>query len=380
MANIIIDPTGDIRLDLPATPKESPLPSPLAPPSKSTDGAASSTADSDSETAPDTPQRTYLRVSSKILSLASPVFKTMLSGSFREASDFTAHNLKSPTSSEKFTLSFPEDDATAMTLLLRILHFDYDNVQARPTPKLLEQLAFLTDKYQCMHVLKFCGVLWVREWIQQSIEFLQVEDAARVLVFTYVAGLETEFQDVAWLILLHHKGPIWGEKSEVKMLVDHPLLRHDVAALMDQRRSEMCEAFHKAMMAPLSETSNWASIDKGCFYAAKLIGAYVKRLTTAGLTPYDLAFSENSMSALVGKAEKLATTEMPSGCTMYRCPCRQEPQTPNLAERLKLTAIALTKLEREFICLKCIKTGGKSKTEGDCKGHDMDVSLARYCA
>jgi hypothetical protein len=147
---------------------------------------------------------------------------------------------------------------------------------------------------------------------------------------------------------------------------------------MDQRRFEMCEAYHTAMMTPLSETANWETINRGCFYAAKTIGFHVKRLQSAGLMPHDLAFSNHSMCELFDKAKQMAEPQMPNSCTTYRCSCRNEElRVPNLVKRLQKTAAALRGLKESFICLNCIKSGGE-KGEGACKGHDMDVSLARH--
>jgi hypothetical protein len=196
---------------------------------------------------------------------------------------------------------------------------------------------------------------------------------------------------------MYHVGPIWGEKSMLKMLVDHPLLRHDVAgefspgeglkvegladidaAQIDHRRFEMCEAYHMAMMAPLNEASRRATIDSGCFYAAKAVGCYVKQLKSQGLMPHDLAFSQRSMTSLVSSTKAIKTAEMSNPCKAYRCPCHDESNLSNLAQKLKDTADALLEMKRQFICLDCITTEGKSKSEGTCQGHDMDVSLVRH--
>jgi len=218
MTEVIISCDGDIRLALrqkqPEAKPQTPDPpekenEPQSPPTHEDDIA---TTNEPPQTKPEPDVKVLITASSQILCIASPIFKTMLTGAFREASDFAAHktSTSSTTSSshEKFTLDLPEDDPEAFTLLLRILHYDYASVPERPTPESLEGLAFLCDKYQCTHVLRYCGRLWARDWLDACAVAgagvgkeggtVVMGDAARVLVFAYVADLEREFVDVAW--------------------------------------------------------------------------------------------------------------------------------------------------------------------------------------
>ena len=152
---------------------------------------------------------------------------------------------------------------------------------------------------------------------------------------------------------------------------------------MDQRRSEICEAYHMAMMAPLSQAASWTTIDTGCFYAAKRIGAYIKWLQSAELMPHDLAFSNYSVAELFDKADRGSST-LPAthhSCASYRCACRVESAEPNdapLTKRLERTAVALRGLKESFICLRCIKSDGRSNDDGNCKGHNMNFPLSQH--
>ncbi|KAK4444467.1 hypothetical protein QBC34DRAFT_474667 [Podospora aff. communis PSN243] len=390
--NIIIDPSGDIRLALFSQSTRSEM--------EWRDAESSSTnAGHDSETLSspmfeiNKPQpgreTTHLVVSSKILTIASPVFRTLLAGPFSEATAFAAYKRAlAPNSipdrdpAEKYyTLTLPADDPEAMTLLLRILH--HHVVVEVPEPEMLEKLAFLCDKYLCVHVLRYAGSVWFREWrrgFNESLDAADVdmkevmEEVARVLVFCYVVGLGEEFQEVAWLIVMHHVGPVWGEESMLKMLVDHPLLRRDVAAQIDRRRFEMCEAYHMAMMAPLDMASRWTTIDSGCFYAAKVVGCYVGQLEAQGLMLRDLEFSQRSFKSLVSSAEALETVEVSNSCNMPKCGCRWESRFLNIEQKLKDTADKLMSLKTSFICLECIKTKGTSRCEGLFGEHERGVS------
>ena len=97
-----------------------------------------------------------LRVSSKVLILASPVFKGVFSPNFSEGSDL----LNATTSCE---IKLPEDDTEAMTVICYALH------HRRITPhdlhfELLEKVAFLCDKYDLADVLTPWSGLWLQRW------------------------------------------------------------------------------------------------------------------------------------------------------------------------------------------------------------------------
>ena len=83
-----------------------------------------------------------VRVSSKVLSLASPVFKKMFGPFFAEGASVAADNPSG--------VYLPDDDADALISLCYLLHFQGHKVSDTPTLELLEKLAILTDKYDCV--------------------------------------------------------------------------------------------------------------------------------------------------------------------------------------------------------------------------------------
>ncbi len=166
-----------------------------------------------------------LPVSSKVLSLASPVFKAMLDGRFKEGIELA----KNKASSQPYTLTLP-DDGEAATILARVLHFDLTGVPEKPSPASIEKLAFLCDKYQCVNAMKYCSSFWLRNWLlAYDDEEPTIDDLCRFLVFAYVADLPKEFADIAWKLFLYHKGPFLSMYTQVTVLVDHPLLQKDLA-------------------------------------------------------------------------------------------------------------------------------------------------------
>ncbi|KAF4973993.1 hypothetical protein FZEAL_9061 [Fusarium zealandicum] len=114
---------------------------------------------------------------------------------------------------------------------------DEDESNPAPAPKpdgtsskLLLDLAGVCDIYQCTRALKYSGGLWVRNWLLHldSQTEPSVDDICRLFIFFYVLELSFEFTEIAWRLLMHHKGPLKGEQTQAVELIDHPLLDQDI--------------------------------------------------------------------------------------------------------------------------------------------------------
>ncbi|TGO72883.1 hypothetical protein BELL_0410g00060 [Botrytis elliptica] len=93
--------------------------------------------------------RSEILVSSKHLSFASPVFKAMLTGDFREAVELREKG--------RTEILLPDDDAFAMIMLLKVIHGRLNSVSKDPNLILLTKIAILVDKYQCHESTKFAA-------------------------------------------------------------------------------------------------------------------------------------------------------------------------------------------------------------------------------
>lgn len=82
-------------------------------------------------------QKKSMRVSSKTLSLASPVLAAMLDPRFAEGQE-SGH--------KDWTVSLPDDDQEAMSYICLALHYQQDFNRV-VSPSLLEKVAVLSDKY-----------------------------------------------------------------------------------------------------------------------------------------------------------------------------------------------------------------------------------------
>jgi hypothetical protein len=69
---------------------------------------------------------------------------------------------------------------------------------------------------------------------------------------------------------------------------------------LDLKRSQICEVYHRAVMAPLM-TWEWGSLNGGCFRAAKALANYNKLLRQAKIFPFDPEFAKQRFQRLLLK-------------------------------------------------------------------------------
>jgi hypothetical protein len=124
--------------------------------------------------------QTFL-VSSKVLSLASPVFCKMFSPQFQEGTQ--VRNGEIP------CINLEEDDAATMGIILRILHFQSDNISFQLARADFAKLAAHSDKYDCRRALKG----WVRGWWHAN-EFNEMFNrTSEEIGFTLLAAYKFRF-------------------------------------------------------------------------------------------------------------------------------------------------------------------------------------------
>ncbi len=97
-------------------------------------------------TASDSEETRKFLVSSRVLSLASPVFCKMFSPQHREGTQ--VRNGEFP------FINLEEDDGKAMETILRILHFQSDTISLYLSPAELAKISVHSDKYDCRRALK----------------------------------------------------------------------------------------------------------------------------------------------------------------------------------------------------------------------------------
>jgi hypothetical protein len=96
------------------------------------------------------PGATRYLVSSTVLRLASPVWKAMLTGKFRES---TAR-----------IIPFPDDCPLVLGTLLRLAHLQHNNIPKEMGFDDLVELAAICDKYDVLSIVRPYVYEWVQPW------------------------------------------------------------------------------------------------------------------------------------------------------------------------------------------------------------------------
>lgn len=138
-----------------------------------------------------------IKVSRKVLSISSPVFRAMYGAEsrFRESMD------KEFEQDGTQTVSFEDDDFQTMVMITRIMHLQSDQVPDNLTFKQLYQVAVLCDKYD----LKRCLGPWPMVWAKPHLNSYNLEGYESWLFMSAVFGYDGLFKEVTRHLILNSK-------------------------------------------------------------------------------------------------------------------------------------------------------------------------------
>lgn len=140
-------------------------------------------------------------VSSKILTLASPVFATMLGPNFLEGHELSNRGTR------PYELRLPEDDAETIIYICLLLHFhrNVDDFANHLTLSLFEKLALLCNKYNLAGALSNWSRVQLMEFNSVPMDQSHYE---RKLYISYVFEIHEAFwaSSKAFLLNGSHRG------------------------------------------------------------------------------------------------------------------------------------------------------------------------------
>lgn len=130
------------------------------------------------------PRRRFL-VSSKVLSLASPVFAKLFGPNFSEGAKMAI--------SPRPELKLHDDEPAAMGILFAILHYHEPKEMAHMNPKSLAILAVHCDKYDCIKALRPWISIWFRDLLSQP----TAEDYGHLLLAAHFFRSSVHFSELS---------------------------------------------------------------------------------------------------------------------------------------------------------------------------------------
>lgn len=147
-------------------------------------------------------------VSSKVLSLASPVFSKLFGPNFKEGQEIRR--------GDHPRISLEDDDPKAMGLILSILHHKSSQVPLKMEPEALATLAIHCDKYDCNEALR----PWAAGWCSNSEDVNAVEDLGFMLLAAYMfrSPAFSATASRAARRLKPNFASVWGEHETLTLL------------------------------------------------------------------------------------------------------------------------------------------------------------------
>jgi BTB/POZ domain len=131
----------------------------------------------------------HMLVSSKHLMLASPVFKAMLQHNNFKEGDMLR-------SSGQVKVPLPDDDPTALKILLDIVHGRVRQVPRQVNLKVMTELSVLVDKYQMLEVVELYAEVWMNT-LKTSVPMFFTADLLAWLSISWVFGLADIFKQIS---------------------------------------------------------------------------------------------------------------------------------------------------------------------------------------
>lgn len=294
----------------------------------------------------DNRQLLVLKVASKTLALASPVFKKMLNSSFEEG---IAKATKG-----SVAIPLPEDDAEAMTIICRALHNINDLVPEQLSSTLLEEIAVLCNKYDCARALMAHGNVWIRSGLDSSPSSLDLD---RLLFAASVLDIPAAFAKVAWDFVLARVERIIDLEVGLPALFPDQILRE-----LDHMKDELHQKLINALEIPLKAFLT----SRRCPASERVALQYLQNLHGSSLWPIGHLFQKASLSMILTRIQELAEPniqkcEIPNWCKV--CQLTSEPKFKE--GLLKKTEEILN--ARPRLCLDCLKSEKQTLKEGKCR-------------
>ncbi|MCJ1462277.1 hypothetical protein MMC07_000877 [Pseudocyphellaria aurata] len=179
-----------------------------------------------------------LQCSSKHLTLASSVFKAMLSGKFKESIV-----LRSVGTLE---LPLPDDDPAALLILLNIIHGRTKEIPRQVDLHMLTQIAILVDKYRLQMVVGMASPNWMVR-LKEEIVSSSMEALPRWILISWVFQYPTEFKLATERA--EKEGAIGiGRSGDIDLPIPH-----SIVDAIDRRRKDAIDKLISALHSILED-------------------------------------------------------------------------------------------------------------------------------
>ncbi|KAK7985510.1 hypothetical protein PG988_003132 [Apiospora saccharicola] len=203
-----------------------------------------------------------MRLSSRHLILASPYFKKMLLGPWRESTSVLG--------SSHFVIEEEGWDDDALLILMHVIHGRTRSVPRFVSLETLAKIAVLVDYYQCHEVVEFVTPIWIGR-LKWSLPQEYCRDLVLWCLVSWVFSEADLFQTVTKIAVNKCKGPLPTLDLPITELVD----------AIDRKRRESIDQMINGLQSLLSDLRNDRA---GCSFecSSMLLGALTKEMDRKG--------------------------------------------------------------------------------------------------
>ncbi|KAF4993083.1 hypothetical protein FGRMN_6698 [Fusarium graminum] len=202
------------------------------------------------------------RVSSRHLSLASPVFRAMLESKFKESQ---------PNDQGLYEIQATEWDAEALVILLDIIHGHHRDVPKRVSVETLSHIAIIVDYYGCHEIMELVFTAWMT--YRGDFEGFVKEDPLRWLFISWVFRQELLFTVATKMLLLYDNGTC---------AVDLPIPQPILDKIDEKRQYVLSTLFGHLYSFQQDLLEGKAGCSETC--ASMLLGSLMKQMRVRGLS------------------------------------------------------------------------------------------------
>jgi len=321
---------------------------------------------------------TLLLVSSKVLSVASPVFRAMFGPHFQEGDALSKSNSTTPA-----VIALPDDDAHTMTVLCQFLHYQNESLHelfVQESISGLRKLAIVCDKYNCVNAVSFSTNAWISTL--EPLEANASEDELFSLVESaYFLDHAVLFERVTKRILMNDVGAIlqrmigWTNDNvlPIKVYGDLEKRRRNLhTELSNGLHEPIGHLIAKAAYEPTTtiENKQYGSINHSWhnfnMHDALQVSSYIRQLHRAGLWPLDP--QRHKLATVIESFNKFEDRDISQTMGFSIFPKSPQCQACVLDTRSKLANLMSRILKGcKGLCLDCIDRDKLGNDEVECR-------------
>ncbi|KAL6238334.1 hypothetical protein BDW75DRAFT_26757 [Aspergillus navahoensis] len=277
---------------------------------------------------------TSFRLSSKMLSVASPVFERMFHPGFKEGCSLSEKGFA--------TVDLPEDPEV-FKIFCDILYHKLDSLPQNPNSAILRNMSVFIDKYMCREAFLYYG----KALLQQPLRGQTQDSLWRLLQFAFCLKLDNNFAKITCELILTrpiHSGD-WGTLAQ-----DIELLPEEILGVLDSRREQLARKTEDAFTQMISDVSR--TVPHTCSSSQTFVGSYVVGLATRGIMPGTASFRDTSFVDIYNAAIQLPPYTFSGSGHHKRCGCEKLLVTDYAA--VLVSRLAALDIEEEGVCLSCL--------------------------